>query len=65
MKDLRIFTIGETVLIKAEVKNVKLCGNDVEYLLADPKSGHEYKFMYKPEEVFKVSEHEVSEMPEK
>jgi len=58
MKQLQIYEKGEMVYIKAEVRGISISGDNVTYSLYDPKSGHDYDLMYKPEELFPVEEHD-------
>ena len=56
MKQLEVFEKGEKVYIKAEVRGISINGDKVTYSLYDPKSGHDYDLMYKPEELYPVKE---------
>ena len=56
MQNLKVYKEKEVVLIKAIVTGRIFSGDEVKYILTDPKTNKEYKFPYSAKELFATPE---------
>lgn len=56
MKDIKIFTKGERVLIEAVVADIELRGDGVRYELKDPRTEKCYEYLYSESEITAIQE---------
>lgn len=56
MQDIKAYEEKAEVLIKATVTGRVLTSEGVRYILTDPRTNLEYKYLYSPDEVYPVPE---------
>ena len=54
MQDLRVYKVGEEVLIKTRVTGVTITENGAEYNLMNPQEGRPFPWRFYADQVFSV-----------
>lgn len=55
MRTVKMFDIGEEVMIKVEIADIKVVKGEIKYVLKDPLTAKTYDYLYTDEQICEVS----------
>jgi hypothetical protein len=53
-KMVKMFELGEEVMIKVEIADVKVVKGEVKYILKDPLTAKTFDYLYTDEQIFEI-----------
>lgn len=54
-KMVKMFDIGEEVMIKVEIADIKVVKGEIKYVLKDPLTAKTYDYLYTDEQICEIS----------
>ena len=53
-KMVKMFELGEEVMIKVEIADVKVVKGEIKYVLKDPLTAKTFDYLYTDEQIFEI-----------